>query len=78
MKVISIGSNMTEIVTANRSILVSYQTPVALHVEGIGYITTEKKWSKTTSRHINKFLNGAKPYKTEPQEYFDGLLERLS
>ena len=75
MKVISLGSNMTEVVLGGRSILVSYETPVALHIEGMGYIVTDKKWSRTTSRHISKFLNGDKPYKTEPQEYFDALLE---
>jgi hypothetical protein len=75
MKLVNLGANVTELVTGNRSILVSYETPVALHIEGVGYIVTEKKWSRTTSKHINQFLGGDKPHKTEPQEYFDALLE---
>ncbi len=77
MNLVNLGSNMNELVLGNRSILISYQTPVALHIEGTGYIVTEKKWSRTTSKHINKFLNGDKPYKIEPQEYFDNLLNEV-
>ncbi len=73
MNLIPLGSNMTEVVLGNRSILFSYKTPVALHIEGMGYVVTEKYWSRTTNRHISKFLNGDKPYKKEPQEYFDNL-----
>lgn len=75
MNLVNLGANTNELVLGNRSILISYETPVALHIEGVGYIVTEKKWSRTTSKHINQFLNGDKPYKTEPQEYFDNLLE---
>lgn len=75
MKLVNLGANMTELVTGNRSILISYETPVALHIEGVGYIVTNKKWSRTTSKHINRFLSGSKPHKIEPQEYFDVLLE---
>lgn len=73
MKLIPLGNNMTEVIVGNRSVLFSYSIPVALHVEGMGYIVTEKKWSATTTRHINKFLNGDKPFKTQPQDYFDDL-----
>lgn len=77
MNLIPLGNNMTEIVLGYRSILFSYKTPVALHIEGVGCIVTEKKWSNTTTRHINKFLNGTKPYKTAPQEYFDNLVNAV-
>lgn len=77
MNLIPLAANMTEIVIGNRSVLFSYKTPVALHIEGIGYIVTDKKWSRTTSKHINKFLNGNKAYKTETQEYFDSLLDGI-
>lgn len=77
MNLVNLGSNMNELILGNKSILISYETPVALHIEGMGYIVTEKKWSRTTSRHINKFLNGDKPYKTETQEFFDNLLSEV-
>lgn len=75
MKIVNLGANQTEVIIGNRSILVSYQTPVALHIEGMGYIVTDCRWSRTTTKHINKFLGGSKPYKTEPQKFFDTLLE---
>jgi hypothetical protein len=74
MKLYPLGANMTEIEIGNKSVLFSYKTPVAVHIEGMGYVVTEKHWSTTTSRHINKFLGGFKPYKTESQEYFDNLI----
>lgn len=78
MRLVKLGANVTELVNGNRSILISYETPVALHIEGIGYIVTEKKWSRTTSKHINQFLGGSEPYQVKPQEYFDNLLQEVA
>lgn len=54
----------TQVDHSNMSILVSYQTPVAVRVfqgiNGVHLFKTDKKWSTTTSRHINKWLNEAK------------------
>lgn len=77
MNLVNLGSNMNEIVLGNRSVLISYQTAVAMYIEGMGYIVTDKKWSKTTSKHINKFLSGSKPYKIESQDFFDNLLNEV-
>jgi len=38
-------------------VLFSYNTPVAISTP-TGFVKTSKKWSVTTSKHINKFLNG--------------------
>lgn len=57
MKVANIASNMTEVETAaGVTLLFSYKTPVAAHVPDRGYLRTSKRWSATTSRHINKWL----------------------
>ena len=56
MQLTPIASNMTEIETSEARILFSYRTPVAAYVFGRGYVKTEKKWSVTTSRHINKWI----------------------
>jgi len=56
MKLKPIASNMTEVEVGNKVILFSYQTPVAYHDLGVGYAKTNKHWSATTSRHINKWL----------------------
>lgn len=72
MKVKSIGSNMTEIETTDKRVLVSYSTPVAAVVDGKTY-KTSTKWSSTTSRHISKW--GAKDAEEKPQEFFDNLIK---
>jgi hypothetical protein len=56
MKLNPLASNMTEIEIGNKTVLFSYKTPVAYHEAGIGYAKTNKYWSVTTSRHINKRL----------------------
>lgn len=72
MKVENIGSNMTEVKTKKGTILVSYSTPVAARING-KYYRTSKKWSSTTSKHINQWLDGAKA-EEKPQSFFDNLL----
>lgn len=51
----SIGSNQIEIRHGNNFFLISYDTPVAALIKGEFY-KTSKKWSKTTSKHINKWV----------------------
>jgi hypothetical protein len=79
MKLNPIASNMTEITLNDGSrILFSYQTPVAHYKPSAFLYRTSKKWSNTTTRHINKW-DIAKwsdlPYAEQPQEYFDGLTQ---
>ena len=57
MQLTPIASNMTEIETEDARILFSYRTPVAAYVFGVGYVKTDKWWSVTTSRHINKWTD---------------------
>lgn len=74
MKVKNIGSNMTEVETKMGTILVSYSTPVAACLsDGSGFIRTSKKWSMTTSRHINKWLAGANAKEVD-QSVLDNML----
>ena len=58
MHLYNLGPNQTEITTGNRSVLYSYSTPVVVQVHGVGYFRTETRHSVTTSRHINKYLDG--------------------
>lgn len=75
MKLKKVGSNMTELQLGHLRVLVSYSTPVACQdtVNGAFY-RTAKRWSNTTSKHINKWLRNARA-EERPQEFFDGLLE---
>lgn len=74
MELRPIASNMTELVTGGCTVLFSYRTPVAAYTPTQGYVRTSKKWSVTTSRHINKWLQGVKAHEM-PQDFFDSLIE---
>ena len=76
MRVTNIGSNITEVQTDIAVVLVSYSTPVAAHITGIGYIKTEQYYSKTTSAHISKWLKsqGARNCATVSQSTLDNLI----
>jgi hypothetical protein len=69
-----LASNMTLLETPAHIVLFSYATPVASFDKATySFNRTSKKWSMTTSRHINKWLDGAKAIE-QPQTYFDDLL----
>ncbi len=73
MKLIPIQSNMTELTLANGiKVLFSYQTPVACQLNS-GYYKTAKKWSNTTTRHINKWLAGV-PATVADQGFFTDVV----
>ena len=74
MQLTPIASNMTEVETSEARILFSYRTPVAAYVFGEGFVKTDKWWSVTTSRHINKWLDGGTP-KEVAQTYLDKLVQ---
>ena len=64
MQLTPIAANQTS-VTFNdgTEVFFSYKTPVAAYLPEKGYVKTEKFYSVTTSRHINKYL----PTKDVPQ-----------
>ena len=74
MQLTPLASNMTEVETDLGRVLFSYRTPVAAYVYGVGYVKTDKWWSVTTSRHINKWLDGGTPREVS-QTYLDKLVQ---
>ena len=73
MKIVERGTNWMVIdVNENVRVLFSYSTPVAAFVSGRGYLRTDRFYSVTTSKHINKFLDGRKA-ETVPHEEFERL-----
>ena len=73
MQLTPIASNMTEVETSEARILFSYRTPVAAYVFGVGYVKTDKWWSVTTSRHINKWIDNC-TVKEVSQTFLDKLV----
>lgn len=69
-----VASNMTLLETPAHIVLFSYATPVASFDKSkYQFYKTSKKWSKTTTRHINKWIDGVQAVE-QPQTYFDNLL----
>ena len=76
MQLRPIASNMTQLDLPNGyQVLFSYQTPVACLSDN-GYYRTATKWSSTTTRHINKWLDGVLA-KKQPQSFFDELARQM-
>ena len=59
MKLTPIAANQTELTLNNGTqVFFSYKTPVAAYCSESGrFLRTNYKWSVTTSRHINKWLD---------------------
>lgn len=73
MNLIPIATNMTELTLKDGTrVLFSYQTPVAAVQDSLFY-RTQEKWSVTTNRHINKWLQGTLA-QVKPQSFFDNLV----
>ena len=79
MKLNPIGSNQTEVELASGvTVFFSYKTPVAAHIPGRGCIRTDQYYSRTTTKHINQWLNdkiaGDSIAKVVPQANIDSLV----
>ena len=71
MKIKTIGSNMKELETGKVSIMFSYETPVA-GWDDEGAFKTATHYSATTTRHINKYLDGA-PARSVEQSFINSF-----
>lgn len=75
-----IASNVTQLTFGDPMnpdivVLFSYQTPVAAYISDTEtYYRTSTKWSRTTTRHINSWLDGIEA-KEEKQEFFNNLVK---
>lgn len=74
MKLKQLGSNMTELDMGEVQVFFSYETPVAVRTETGALLRTSTKYSVTTSKHINKWLQGRDAYLV-PQSVIDDLVE---
>jgi hypothetical protein len=75
MKIKPVGSNMTELQLDDVHVLFSYETPVAACIFGKGFVRTEQWYSQTTTRHVNKWLDGVDAPEV-PQAAIDALINR--
>lgn len=75
MHIQSLAANQTVLtLSSGCQVFFSYETPVAAVFDGVSY-KTDRKYSATTTRHINAWLgNGGKYAIEKPQSYFDLLV----
>lgn len=76
-----LGANKTELTFEKDGqrvkVLFSYKTPVACEIltdEGMLRYKTVKRWSNTTSKHINSWLL-ASTAELKEQDFFDNLVK---
>jgi len=74
LKLTPIAANQNEVeLTNGTQIFFSYKTPVAAYLPEKGYVRTSKFWSVTTSRHINKWLQGVTNVEEIDQTILDNV-----
>jgi len=77
MKLYQKGSNMTELDLGFAQVFFSYETPVAACLTDGTLVRTDQWYSATTSKHINKWLEGCEAL-TVSQYRIDCLLTSTS
>ena len=74
MQLTPIAANQTQLnLNEGTEVFFSYRTPVAAKLPNYDYIRTATKWSTTTTRHINKWLEGVTA-QTVDQSILDNLV----
>ena len=74
MKLKQLGSNQTELDLGDVQVFFSYETPVAARTDMGALVRTSTKYSVTTTKHINKWLNGCEAAEV-PQSVINDLVE---
>jgi hypothetical protein len=77
MKIKQIASNMTELDLGFVQVFFSYETPVAARLTDGSLVRTAERYSVTTTKHINKWLDGCEAL-TVSQDRIDCLLTSTS
>ena len=74
MKLTPIAANRTQLnLNDGTEVFFSYKTPVAAMLPNFEYIRTATKWSSTTTRHINQWLEGVNATEVD-QSILDNLV----
>ena len=79
MELQSFAKNRTLLIFNNgiTEIFFSYETPVAGYSNKLGYIKTDQYYSRTTTRHINKYLGDLKHTVVSQSTINDLLKEQI-
>ncbi len=77
MRLKQFGSNMTVLDIGFAQVFFSYETPVAACLTDGSLIITNQHYSQTTTKHVNKWLNGCEHTRVD-QRRIDCLLTSTS
>ena len=79
MELRSLATNRTLLIFNNgiTEIFFSYETPVAGFSDKLGWVKTDKWYSSTTTRHINKYLTDANVNPKEAKEVSQSTINNL-
>ena len=81
MKIKIIGANQTEVILADHyetQIFFSYEQAVCVRTADVCFVT-EEKYSRTTSKHINKWIaNLSNIIKMVPQSEIDNMVNGVA
>lgn len=70
------SSNVSTVrLSDGREVLLSYGVPVAAFVPGRGYVKTDRKYSRTTSKHANSYTRDGVEI---PDEEFRALIAPIA
>ena len=74
MKINNVKTNVTELFTNDGAVIMfSYNTPVCAQLSGGGFVKTDEYYSRTTSKHINQWLDGVDA-ELVSQDFIDNLV----
>jgi len=74
MRLNNIKTNVTEVITNDGTVIMfSYNTPVCARLPNYDYVRTGEYYSRTTSKHINQWLDGVNA-ETVEQNFIDNLV----
>ena len=78
MKLVQFGANQSILIDSEgHEFFFSYETCVAGYSPGEGYFRTTEYYSRTTTKHINRYLDGVNPDKltmVQPEDIQRALL----
>ena len=75
MKIKALAANQTELYdNTGTVVLFSYETPVAAILPSGRPVRTSEKYSQTTTKHINKWLQAFTNVDTVEQSFIDNLV----
>ena len=79
MKLHSFANNRTVLIFngGTTEVFFSYETPVAGFSDKLGWVKTDKWYSSTTTRHINRYLNDANVNPKEAKEVSQSTINNL-